>query len=68
MLRLAAMIWVLAGTVLAGCLVTAVLTVPAWSLAAMKLIPVAGLAGYVLGIPIAYAIAARIVAANGAHR
>ncbi|WP_237154602.1 hypothetical protein [Oryzibacter oryziterrae] len=64
MLRLAVMIWILVGTVLAGTLVTVVLLMPSLAGEMMRFIPIAGIAGYVIGIPFAWVIAGKIIAAT----
>ncbi len=53
MTRLAALLWVMGGTVLAGFLVLAVLMTPSLQGEALRYIPVAAVAGYVVGIPLA---------------
>ncbi len=63
MWRLAVMLWVMGGTVLAGVLVTVVLLVP--SFAPMKAIPIAALIGAVVAIPPAI-MAAKAIAAKTA--
>jgi hypothetical protein len=60
MLKLAALVWIVLGTTLAGSLVTVIVTVPSLTAQAMKLIPVAAGAGFVLAIPLAVLIARRI--------
>jgi hypothetical protein len=60
MTRLAALLWVMAGTVLAGGCVLVVLATPAMQADAMRFIPIAAIAGYVLGIPVAIAAAKAI--------
>lgn len=66
MWRLAILLWVIGGTVLAGILVTVVLVVPAWSGAlAIKYIPIAALIGAVVAIPAAI-VAAKAIAARTA--
>ncbi|MFO1167106.1 MAG: hypothetical protein U1E19_03160 [Rhodoblastus sp.] len=61
MWRLALLLWVMGGTVLAGALVTVVLLMP--SLAPMKFIPIAAALGAVIAIPPAF-IAAKAIAAR----
>ncbi len=63
MWRLALLLWVMGGTVLAGMLVTVVLLVPSWYAMGMKTIPIAAAVGAVAAIPIAVA-AARAIAAR----
>jgi hypothetical protein len=64
MLRLTILMWILAGTVLAGCLVTVVVTVPSLYDAGMKYIPIAGVGGYLLAIPLAWILARKILEAT----
>ena len=65
MWRLAALVWILAGTVLAGSLVTVVVSVPSLYDQGMKLIPVLGVAGYVAAIPLAWVLARKLMALTG---
>ncbi len=60
MTRLAVLLWIMGGTVLAGVAVVAVLMVPSLQAEAMRFIPIAGIAGYVVGIPLALAAAKAI--------
>ena len=60
MWRLALLLWVMGGTVLAGILVTVVLLTP--SLAPMKAIPIAAAIGAIVAIPMAFAAAKAIAA------
>jgi len=60
MSRLAALLWVMGGSVLAGVLVVVVLMIPELQGQAMRFIPIAAGVGYVLGIPLAM-IAARSI-------
>ena len=60
MSRLAALLWVMGGSVLGGVLVVIVLMVPGLDAQAMRFIPIAAGVGYVLGIPLAL-IAARSI-------
>ncbi len=62
MWRLALLLWVMGGTVLAGVLVTVVLLVPSWYAMGMKTIPIAALVGAVIAIPMAIAAAKAIAA------
>jgi hypothetical protein len=59
MTRLAALLWIMGGTVLAGVLVVVVLMIPSIQAEAMRYIPIAAIVGYALGIPLA------LVAAKG---
>ncbi len=63
MSRLAALLWVMGGTVLAGALVVVVLMMPSLQGQAMKFIPIAAIVGYALGIPVAV-IAAKSITHN----
>ncbi len=60
MVRLAVLLWILAGTVLAGAFVTVVLMMPSLQSQAMKLIPLAALAGAIVAIPLAIVAAKSI--------
>lgn len=60
MVRLAVLIWLLAGTVLAGAAVIVVVTVPSLLNAGMRMIPIAGIGGYIVAIPVAWVIARMI--------
>ncbi|MFT4099384.1 MAG: hypothetical protein QM651_19855 [Rhodoblastus sp.] len=63
MWRLALLLWVMGGTVLAGIAVTVVLLVPAWYAMGMRTIPIAAAIGALVAIPLAVA-AARTIAAR----
>jgi hypothetical protein len=60
MLKIAAIIWIVLGTVLAGIAVMVVLNVPGLFDEGMKFIPVAAAVGFVLAIPFALIIAHRV--------
>jgi hypothetical protein len=60
MTRLAALLWVMGGTVLAGVAVMIVLMMPNLQSEAMRVIPIAAIAGYVVGIPLALIVARAI--------
>lgn len=60
MWRLAALIWILVGTVLAGVVVVAIVSVPSLYDMGMRLIPIGGIAGYIVGLPIAWVVARHI--------
>jgi hypothetical protein len=64
MLKIAALVWVMLGTVLAGCAVITVLMVPSLAATPMKFIPLAAVGGYLLGLPLSWAVAAKISAAT----
>lgn len=56
MLRLAALIWLIAGTVLAGAAITVVVATPALAVDAFRLIPWVGIGGFVVAVPVAYIV------------
>lgn len=58
MLKIAVLIWVMLGTVLAGTAVTTVLTIGLAN--PMQAIPFAALAGFVVAMPLAYLVATRL--------
>ncbi|HZR87712.1 MAG TPA: hypothetical protein VFB02_12950 [Bradyrhizobium sp.] len=60
MLKIASLIWVMLGTVLAGTAVTTVLTVQGLVASPMKAIPLAALAGFVVAMPLSYLVATKI--------
>jgi hypothetical protein len=60
-MRLAALLWIMGGTVLAGLAVMVVLVIPSLQAEAMRLIPVAAVLGYIVGVPVAY-LAAKAIA------
>lgn len=60
MWRLALLLWIMGGTVLAGVLVTVVLLVPSWYAMGMKAIPIAAAIGAIVAVPIAVAAAKAI--------
>lgn len=62
MMKLALVIWLLVGTVIAGAAVTAVLAIPQLLEQGMMLMPIAGVGGYLIGLPISYVIARYIMA------
>lgn len=64
MFKVMALIWVILGTTLAGSLVLVVLAVPSLLDQAMRLIPLAGMAGYALGLPLSFLIARRLTASR----
>lgn len=61
MWRLALLLWIMGGTVLAGVLVVVVLLTP--SLAPMKFIPIAAALGAIIAVPPAF-MAAKAIAAR----
>jgi hypothetical protein len=64
MFRVAVLLWVIVGTVLAGVAMTVIVATPALMDQGAKLIPIFCGAGFVLAMPVAYAIARRIAAAT----
>ncbi len=67
MFKIAIIVWMMAGTTLAGIAVMAVLTVPALAVHDMQYIPYAALAGFVVAIPLAYVVAKKIAALTAAR-
>jgi Mg2+/Co2+ transporter CorB len=62
MSRVAAIVWVMLGTVLAGSGVVAVLCTPSLAAMAMSLMAPVGVAGYVIAVPLAIMVAKTITA------
>jgi hypothetical protein len=60
MLKLAAVVWIMVGTVFAGSAVAAVLSVPQLAAEAMRYLPMAGLGGYIAAVPVALLLAWRM--------
>ncbi|MDI9847015.1 hypothetical protein QM467_02945 [Rhodoblastus sp. 17X3] len=60
MSRLAALLWIMGGSVLAGVAVMVVLMIPSLQSDAMRLIPLAAIVGYAVGVPLAL-IAAKAI-------
>lgn len=60
MLKIAAPVWIMLGTTLAGILVMTVLSVPQLAAHDREYIPYAALAGFIVAIPIAYIVASRM--------
>jgi hypothetical protein len=61
MMKVAAVVWIMLGTVLAGAAVGVVLSVPSLASEALRNLPVAGIGGYLVAIPFAWLIARRIM-------
>ncbi len=57
MIKVAAILWIVVGTVLAGSGVVAVLSVPSLASEAIRYLPLAGISGYVAAVPVALLIA-----------
>ena len=62
MFKIAVIVWMIAGTTLAGIAIMAVLAVPSLAVHDMQYIPLAAIAGFVIAIPLAYVVAKRISA------
>ncbi|HZD91053.1 MAG TPA: hypothetical protein VE224_13205 [Pseudolabrys sp.] len=62
MLKIGVLVWMMAGTTLAGIAVMVVLTVPSLAVHDMKYIPFAALADFVIAVPVAYVVTKRITA------
>lgn len=67
MYKVAAVLWVMLGTVLAGAAVTALLSVPSLADQLASLIPIAAITGYGVAIPLSVLVAKRILAATRAQ-
>jgi len=62
MLKIAVLLWMIGGTVLAGIAIMVVLNVPSLAVKDMQYIPIAAVIGFVVAIPFAYLVAKRIAA------
>ena len=60
MLKIAAPVWGIVGTTLAGIAVMIVLSVPSLAVHDRQYIPYAALIGFIIAIPIAYVVAGRM--------
>ncbi len=60
MARLALLLWIMGGTLLAGLGVMVVLMAPSLQAGAMRYIPIAAIAGFIIGVPVAF-IAAKAI-------
>jgi hypothetical protein len=60
MLKIAAIVWVMIGTVFTGIAVMTILSVPALAAHDMKYLPIAALAGFIVAIPVAFVVAGRM--------
>jgi len=60
MFKVAVVLWIIGGATLAGMLMVAVLAVPTLSEQAMKWIPFAVAAGFVLAMPVSFLVARKI--------
>ena len=64
MIKISLIIWMMLGAALAGTAVIAVLAIPSLAAEAMKNIPFAVLAGFVVALPLSYLVAMRIGAST----
>lgn len=60
MFKIAAIVWVMVGTVFAGIAVMTILSVPALAAHDMAYIPYAAIAGFIVAIPVAFIVAGRM--------
>lgn len=67
MIRLAALLWVMGGTVLAGVAVLVVLMIPSMQAEAARNVLIAALIGYAIGLPLAVSAAKAISAPRLNH-
>lgn len=63
MTKVAILVWIVLGVVLAGVGVMAILVMPGFAGQELKLIPIAAIAGYIVAAPISFVIARAIVKA-----
>lgn len=67
MWKLASLVWLMLGTVMAGALVLVVVALPNLAEQGMRLIPLAGIGGYLVAIPFALIVARKIAAQTSAR-
>jgi hypothetical protein len=60
MLKIAIILWIVLGSTLAGCALIVVLATPVLAEQAMKLIPWAALAGFVVAMPLSWLLASNL--------
>ncbi|MBU6442300.1 MAG: hypothetical protein KGR48_00190 [Alphaproteobacteria bacterium] len=60
MFKIALLIWVMAGVTLAGSLILIALVMPGFGQSEMQMIPIAGIAGFLIAMPLSYLLAKRI--------
>ncbi|HEY8337013.1 MAG TPA: hypothetical protein VIQ05_24730 [Tardiphaga sp.] len=60
MIKIAAVVWIVLGTALAGCALLAVLSIPSLANQGMKLIPMVVLGGFLVAMPLSFLIARKI--------
>lgn len=66
MIKVAALIWIILGTVLAGTAMTVIVSTPSLATDATRLIPIGCVGAFLVGLPIAY-IVARMIADGSAR-
>lgn len=66
MFKIAAVVWIMLATVLAGAALLVIVSVPSLSLNAQSLIPIACGAAIVIAAPLSYLVARRIALATAA--
>lgn len=66
MFKIAAILWIILGTTLAGIAITAIVSVPELSDQAAKLIPTLCIGAFVLALPLSVLVARRIAGPAGA--
>jgi len=64
MIKVALVVWIMLGTVLAGSAMTVIVSTPGFMADAGRLIPLACGAAYLVGLPIAYIVARMIADAS----
>lgn len=68
MMKLAIVIWIVLGTVLAGVATTVILVTPGLEAMTMRLFPAAAALGFVLAIPVSIMVAKQLYGGGGATR
>lgn len=66
MFKIAALIWLMAGTALAGVVMTVIVTLPELADSAAWLIPVGCVSAFLFAVPLSYVVARRISAPKAA--
>jgi len=66
MLKVAAVVWIVLGTVLAGVAMTVIVTMPQLADQAMKLIPIFCSAAFAVALPLSWIVAKRIAGTGAA--
>jgi hypothetical protein len=65
MYRIAAIVWIMLGTTLAGIAMIVIVAVPGFAAEGMRLIPILCGAAFLLAIPLSYLVARRIAGKMG---